>query len=164
MKRKITLFSTTLALILFIGYSCSSDDYLNDREIQNMIDNSLNGQWQIVSVEIKGSDWVWYESAVEGEREGEGYYHASVDLPELTEYIFDEGAVIAYHKFDNNSKTALPFVKTREGTNGLTYTETYSCDFVLGNPSQATFYLEASDLGRYDNNPLSALFQVILIY
>ena len=158
MKRKITLLSTTIALILFLGYSCSNDDFLNDREIQQLIDNSLNGQWQIVPVEIKGTDWETYESAEEG------YHYASIDLPELTENIFDEGVVIAHYKFDNNSKTALPYVKTIAGTDGLPYTEAYSCDFVLGNPSQATFYLEADDLGLYDGNPPSASFQIILIY
>ncbi len=159
MKSKLTYFGITTILFLFLGYSCSSNDYLSDREIQQMIDNSLNGQWKIIPVEIFGSDWSWYEN------ENEGYHYVTVELPELKYYIFDEGAAIAYYKFDNNSKTALPYVKTTVDSFGSTFTETYSCDFVLGNPSTATFYLEASDAGGYyPGNPPGALFQIILIY
>ena len=158
MKRKNVFLSSTIALILLLGYSCSNDDFLSDYEIQQMIDNSLNGQWKIVNVEINGSDWERFDSAEEG------YYYALVNLPELTENIFDEGAALAYYKFDINSKTALPYVKTTVGTDGFAFTETYSCDFVLGNPSQATFYLEASDVGAYDSNPPSGLFQIVLIW
>ena len=126
--------------------------------VVDMIDNSLNGQWQIVPVEIAGSNWEVFEN------EFESYHWVTVELPELTDYIFDEGLVHAYYKFDNNAKTGLPYVKTTVGNDGIPYTETYSCDFVLGNPSTATFHLEASDAGLYDGNPPAASFQIILIW
>lgn len=158
MKSKLLLFGISALLVLMLGYGCSDDNFLSDREIQDMIDNSLNGQWQVIPVDITGSDWVWFEN------DGEGYYSVSVDLPELKDYIFDEGAALAYYKFNNNSKTALPYVKTLKDALGIPYTETYSCDFTLGNPSTATFYLEASDAGKYTGNPPAASFQIILIY
>lgn len=157
MKKKL-LLSVSALLLLFLGYSCSDDDYLSERDIQQMIDNSLNGQWQIVPVEIAGGDWQVFEN------EFESYHWVTVELPELTDYIFDEGLVHAYYKFDNNAKTGLPYVKTTVGNDGIPYTETYSCDFVLGNPSTATFHLEASDAGLYDGNPPAASFQIILIW
>lgn len=158
MKRKLLLFSVSTLLVLFLGYGCSDDNFLSDREIQEMIDNSLNGQWQVIPVNILSTDWQWYED------EYEGYYFATVDLPELTDYIFDDGATHAYYYFNDNSKTALPYVKTIKGDQGVPFTETYSCDFNLGDPSTVTFYLEASDAGRYNGNPPAAIFKVLLIY
>jgi hypothetical protein len=158
MKRKLCLFSVSTLFLLFLGYGCASDDFLSDREIQEMIDNSLNGQWQIIPVDIKSEDWDWFEN------EYEGYYSVTVNLPELKDYIFDEGATHAYYYFNENSKTALPYVKTIIGDNGIPFTETYSCDFNLGNPSTVTFYLEASDAGRYNGNPPAAEFKVLLIH
>ena len=158
MKRKLCLFSVSTLFLLFLGYGCTSDDFLSDREIQEMIDNSLNGQWQIIPVDIKSEDWDWFEN------EYEGYYSVTVNLPELKDYIFDEGATHAYYYFNENSKTALPYVITIIGDNGIPFTETYSCDFNLGNPSTVTFYLEASDAGRYNGNPPAAEFKVLLIH
>lgn len=156
---KNRLIYAVLAIFVFVfGYSCSDDDYLKDYEIQQMIDNSLNGQWQIVNVNVKNTDWQWTEN------QSEGFYSAKLNLPELTENIFDEGAVIGYYKFNINSKTALPYAKTFIGDDGLPFTETYSCDFTLGSPSTVTFYLEASDAGKYNGYPPAADFQIILIW
>ncbi len=143
-------------LLLFIGYGCS-DDSLSDREIQRMIDESLNGQWQIVNVKINSSDWQWFENDIEE------YHFVDVNLPELTKPIFDDGATLAYYKFNNNTKTALPYVKTIYDDQGIPFMETYSCDFQLGTPSTVRFYLEASDVVIYDRLP-SAEFQIVLIY
>ena len=112
----------------------------------------------MIPVTINSADWEWFEN------DDEAYYSATVNLPELKDYIFDEGAALASYKFNNNSKTALPYVKTLKDASGIPYTETYSCDFVLGNPSTATFYLEASAAARSLGNPPSASFQIILIY
>ena len=51
MKRKFLFSSVAAFLILFVGYGCS-DDSLSDWDVQRMIDNSLDGQWQIVNVKI----------------------------------------------------------------------------------------------------------------
>ena len=122
-----------------------------------MIDNSLDGQWQVINVEIKSSDWEWFENEVEE------YHFVDVDLPELKDYIFDEGAALAYYKFNNDRKTTLPYVKTIYDNQGVPFIETYSCDFRLGSPSTVRFYFEASDVVIYDKLP-SADFQVVLIY
>ncbi|MDD2314905.1 MAG: hypothetical protein WCR50_07610 [Proteiniphilum sp.] len=158
MRSKLLLLGLSALLVLFLGQGCTTDDVISDQEIQDMIDNSLNGQWQVIPVTINSADWEWFEN------DDEAYYSATVNLPELKDYIFDEGAALAYYKFNNNSKTALPYVKTLKDGSGIPYTETYSCDFVLGNPSTATFYLEASDAARSLGNPPSASFQIILIY
>jgi len=158
MKKQLILFALSALVLLFAGYGCSDDDYLSDREIQQMIDESLNGQWQVIAVDVPSGDWQFFQD------EFETYYHATVNLPELTDYIFTDGASLAYYYFNANSKTVLPYVKTIVGEDGIPFTETYSCDFTLGNPSTATFYLEASDAGFYEGNPPAADFDIVLIY
>ncbi|MDO5522682.1 MAG: hypothetical protein Q4G48_01400 [Bacteroidia bacterium] len=168
MKRKL-VNGLSLFFVLLMGYSCSSSpsqDYLNEYEVRRMIEDAIrqnNEQleftyWKIVNVEVQPTHWGLVEN------ESETFYEATAELDELTEFIFDEGAALGYYKFDDNAKTALPFVKTTIGVDGIPYTETYSCDFQLGNPSTVTFYLEGSDAGRYDGNPPAANFQVVLIW
>ncbi len=171
MKRKFTraLFTGLLFLgIMFTGTSCFVDNHIDTDEIQEMIDNSLNGQWKIVDIVVKKEHWTWYPSNAYPYK---GYYYCDVKLPELTKPIFDEGAVIAYYKHSNNSKTALPFVQVFDYEfveNGVTYvsnyTETISCDFNLGSPSTATFIIEASDRERFDQDLRDRYFQVVLIW
>lgn len=158
MKKQSVIFALTVLALLFTGYGCSDDDYLSDREIQQMIDESLNGQWQIIPVKINPGDWQLYQG------EFETYYSATVELQELKEYIFTGGVALAYYYFNQDSKTVLPYVKTFIGDDGIPYTLTYSCDFALGNPSTATFYLEASDAGIYLGNPPVADFDIVLIW
>lgn len=169
MKKRLFLFSIPALLLLFLGYGCANDNYLSDREIQQMIDNSLNGQWQIVNITVKRKHWEWVYNP---EKEYKGYYSAIVDLPELKDYIFDEGAVLAYYKYDNNSKTTLPYLKKYDfeftGDDGLVYDDTYSedisCDFILANPSYVEFIIEASDRERFDEGLQDRDFQIVLIW
>ena len=172
MKRKFTkaLFAGLFFLgILFSGTSCVMDNGVDTKEIQDMINNSLNGQWQIVNILVKKEHWKWQEGNIPNSNKG--YYYCDVNLPELTESIFDEGAVIAYYKHSNNSKTALPFVQVYDYEyveNGVTYvgnyTENISCDFNLGTPSTATFIIEASDRLGFEDDMRDRYFQVVLIW
>jgi len=55
MKRK--LMNATLAIAgLFLGFGCSTDDTLTDYEVQQMINNSLEGQWTIVNINVSKED------------------------------------------------------------------------------------------------------------
>lgn len=147
---KTVIGSLFLGAVLFASYSCS-DDGLTERDVNNILDS----QWQIVpSIIIKSTDW-----QVE-ENKKERYYYCTVELPQLNGNIFDEGAVLAYYKYDNDNKTTLPFVKTKIGEDGIPYTESYGCDFGVGT---VTFTFEASDAGQYDVLP-TAEFQIVLIY
>lgn len=168
MKSKLTIFGLIATIFLFLGYSCSNDDYITEREIQQMIDNSLNGQWKVVFVTVNANDWDWVPNQ---DKDYKGYYSATANLPELTERIFDEGLVAAYYLPDNFTKSSLPYVQTfdyeyEEG--GIfydgTYTEHISCDFTLDNPSYVTFIIEASNRERFDASLQKREFQIVLIW
>jgi hypothetical protein len=83
MKRK--LMNATLAIAgLFLGFGCSTDDTLTDYEVQQMINNSLEGQWTIVNIAVSKEDWIWNDN--------KSQWEAVKSLPELTSNIYEEGA------------------------------------------------------------------------
>lgn len=155
MKRSLlsSLFAVVLLLGIFFGStSCSNND------------NITETQWKVVPILIKKADWNWNAA--------DGQYEAIVNLPELTQFIFNEGAAMAYIKFNANTKATLPYTKsysyTYTGTDGKQYTGFYTefikCDFQVGSPSTVAFYIEASDLERADEYLEDKEFQVVLIW
>lgn len=155
MKRN--LITSCMAVILFLGVafgtaSCSNNDDLTET------------QWKVIPILIKKTDWVWNAT--------DGQYEAIVNLPELTPYTFNEGAQIAYIKFNASTKAPLPYSKSYSydytGTDGKIYTGFYTehikCDFQVGSPSTVAFYIEASDLERVDDYLEDREFQVVLIW
>mgnify|MGYP000896133940 CR=1 FL=1 len=174
MKRKI-LFAFSLFLALLIGYSCTSSpsqDYLDEFEVRRMIDEAIKQnnekleftQWKIINIAAKKADWVWDETV--------GRYEAIYDLPELTEFIYEEGAAIGYVFLGTQGvdevQKLLPFVHTYSETddqgNTIAYTETISCDFQYGSPSTVAFFIQASDLFRADQYLADYNFRVVLIW
>ena len=170
---------TVFSVLLLTAYSCSDStrDYLDEYEIRRMIEEEIRKnnqeleftQWEIVNITVKKSDWKW----VPIERsDDEGRFEAIFDLPELTEFIYEDGAQIASvfigEQGVDEVQKPLPYVKTYPATdlqnNAITFTETISCDFQYGSPSTVAFHIEASDLGK----DLSALadynFRIILVW
>ncbi len=152
--KKITKSLAVLMMIIGLSVSMTSCETTND---------VAETQWRVVNIKINKTDWLWNNSS--------GQYEVIVDLPELTPFIYNEGFVSAYVKFNNNTKANLPYLKSYEyefTENGQTYygtyTETIKCDFQLGNPSTVAFYIEASDLMRADEYLESKDFQVVLIW
>lgn len=167
--------TTLFLLLLFIGYSCSdsTDDYINEYEIRRMIEEAIREnnqdleftQWDIVNVRIKKSDWLWDDET--------GRYDALVDLPELTKFVYENGAQLAYvfigEQGVDEVQKMLPYVHTYyEGVDDfgkeIIYTETISCDFMYGSPSTAAFYIQASDLGRDDSILADYNFRIVLVW
>lgn len=155
MKRKV--FSSLFAVVLLLGIVFGATSCSNNDDIAETL-------WKVVPISIKKGDWKWNATS--------GQYEAFVNLPELTSFVFTDGAAIAYIKLDANTKAPLPYVKTYSyeytGTDGKTYighyTEHIKCDFQLGSPSTVAFYIEASDLERVDEYLEDREFQVVLIW
>ncbi|WP_298652306.1 hypothetical protein [uncultured Proteiniphilum sp.] len=167
MKKKLFFSTVSVFFLLFLGYGCSGDDYLSDREIQQMIDNSLNGQWRIIPFEVKKTDWEWIPDA--------GYYQAIYELPELTQDIYEEGAVLGYifigQQGEDEVQKSLPYPHTYYETdiNGNVtnkYTETISYDvqYKTNGESSVAFYIQNSDLLRRDEYVYNYNFRIVLIW
>lgn len=161
MKRK--LMNATLAIAgLFLGFGCSTDDTLTDYEVQQMINNSLEGQWTIVNINVSKEDWIWNDN--------KSQWEAVKSLPELTSNIYEEGAQLAYsflgtQGYDEVQKL-LPYEETWSDGNGNSFTETISCDYQLGNPSTVAFFIKdkESDLYKDPDAPQNYAFRIVLLY
>lgn len=156
MKRKLS--TTLIALIMIVGLgigavSCTTDNNTHITETQ----------WKIVNIKINKNDWKWDNET--------GEYSVAINLPELTPFIFNEGLVESYIKFNDNTKANLPTAKSYDYVieeNGEefygTYTEHIRSDYQVGNPSTVAFYIEASDLMRADEYLETKYFQVVLVW
>lgn len=167
---KLAKFATLFLLLLSISYSCSesTQDYIDEYEIRRMIEEAIRKnnqdleftQWEIVNVSIKKSDWVWDNET--------GRYDVIVDLPELTEFIYENGAQLGYvyigEQGVNEVQKMLPYVHTYYDGEDDFYTETISCDFMYGSPSSAAFYIQASDLFRNDEILADYNFRIVLVW
>lgn len=159
MKRK--LMNATLAIAgLFLGFGCSTDDTLTDYEVQQMINNSLEGQWTIVNINVSKEDWIWNDN--------KSQWEAVKSLPELTSNIYEEGAQLAYlflgtQGYDEVQKL-LPYEETWSDGNGNIFTEIISCDYQLGNPSTVAFFIKKSDLYKDSDAPQNYAFRIVLLY
>ena len=167
--------TTLFLLLLFMGYSCSdsTSDYISEYEIRRMIEEAIREnnqdleftQWEIVNVSITKTDWEWDAET--------GRYDVIIELPELTEFIYENGAQLAYvfigEQGVNEVQKMLPYVHTYyEGVdefgNEILYTETISCDFQYGAPSTVAFYIQASDLFRNDDILADYNFRIVLVW
>ena len=174
MKKK--LLNSIWAVLLLTGVAFSfnacttySDDYLSELEIRRLIEQAIKDnnqnleitQWEIVNIQVKKNDWKWNKDAAQWE--------AFADLPELTEFIYENGAALGYvflgtPKVDEVQKL-LPYVNTYSGLDGSNiFTETISCDFHYGNPSTVGFFIKASDMFYDESAPLDCFFRIVLIW
>jgi hypothetical protein len=169
------LFSSAVFIaILFSGFACStSDDYLDEFEVRRMIEEALREnnenleftQWDIVNITVNQNDWEWNNEAAQWE--------AVYDLPELTEFIYEQGAQLGYvfigEQGVDEVQKLLPYVDTwyaGDDTNGdpVYFTETISVDFQLGNPSTVAFFIKDSQLAQDPDAPRTYNFRIVLIW
>lgn len=163
MKRKIKTALLSLVLLLGLGSlsSCSSDTSTD--EIQRMIDQSLNGQWQIKPFTVNQGEWVWNTETSRWECEK--------NIDGLTKNIYEEGAILGYlflgEQGNSETQNPLPYKKSwYDKTTNTTFTETLGY-FVKYNPngvSKVTFTIEESDLSKRNDAPLNYNFRIVLIW
>lgn len=175
MKRKLTAAVLAFfALLLYSSCVTSTDDYLSELEIRQMIEQAIKDnnekleftQWDIVQIQVKESAWTWNEL--------EEQWEAIAELPELTEFIYENGATIGYVYIGTQGvdevQKLLPYVNTYyagdDEVSGLPiiFTETISCDYQLGSPSTVRFTIKASDLYDDPDAPQNYYFRIVLIW
>ncbi len=153
MKRKqLSLFAGVLMLgMVFFATSCSDDS------------PEVTSDW--VSISVKATDWEWVEeNYFEENNLAEGYYIAIKSVPQLTNYIYNNGVITAYHAFNDGTMTALPFLKTYgygPADDRGYYTEYISFDIHVG---EIVFILEASDLQQADEYLMDRTFKVRMVW
>ena len=147
-------YATLFLMMLLVGYSCSDDNPVVDYD---------KTEFKIVNITVKKADWKWDDF--------EQRYDAVYNLTELTQFIYENGAVLGYvfigQKGKNELQKTLPFIHTYlekdDGGNDFLYTETISFDFEYGSPSTVAFYIQGSDLGKDDFNLADYNFRLVLI-
>jgi len=112
---------------------------------------------QVVNVTVNAREWQ-YTNFKDSIPYVNNYFYATVDMPEITENVFDYGEVKAYVVYDNNSTNyarqhLLPFVTPKEevledGTIAR-YTEVYDFTYGIG---WAEFNYRVSDFAYEDDN------------
>ena len=122
--------------------------------------NGKNGQdgagttWKIINLSVAANDW----QAQVDDNGLNRYYTCSFDIPEITQFAFDEGGVFAYIKF-GTVQQVLPYVRHYENGAGLLWTETYDFDYSKG---KVNFYVTLSDFAEVP--PTASSFRLVVLY
>ena len=169
---KTFLYSLVLAAIMLVVNSCSTtDDYLSEFEVRRMIEDALREnnqnieftQWEIINITVNSDDWQWNDNTAQWE--------VFYELPELSEFIYEDGALIAYvfigDQGVNEVQKLLPYLNTYStevGGEFTTFTEYISADYQYGNPSTVGFSIKDSELAMDPEAPLTYNFRVVLIW
>lgn len=139
---------------------------LSEDEIRQIIKEEtekVSTGWEVIDVAVKKEDWQWNPETEQ--------YGVIFDLPELTEFIYENGVQLGYvfigQQGVDEVQKMLPYSFTyKELWDGetITYTETISCDFQLGNPSTVAFFIQVSDRVRADEYLTNYNFRIVLIW
>lgn len=121
-------------------------------------------------VHIDASDWQYTDYTADGLPYANNYFFCTVNMPEITSSVFNNGEVQAYIVYDKRtskaSKHILPYVRHYEEllSNGIWnyYTETVDCMYGIG---WVEFNYRASDFAYEDNvniNPTDMDFTIVV--
>ena len=121
------------------------------------------------------TEWFWKDYDVlsnqwkEYTEEGDGYFYYYFEyeysIPQLTEFVFDEGAVVCYlvQEINSNGRKTLvqrPLPYTIYGfDNDVPYSENYSYEI---RPGYIKFIVKYSDFDEIQ--PLSCTFHVVMMW
>lgn len=135
---------------------------LSEAQIREIIEEEAKKaatSWEIINYNIKQSDWKWNEESSQ--------YEVVAELPELTEFIYENGAIIGYVFLGQQGKDEvqklLPYINTYTD-DGQTFTETISFDVQLDDPSTVAFFIKSSDLFKDPEAPQNYNFRIVLIW
>jgi hypothetical protein len=155
MKRVLILLITALTLS-----SCQGPAGRDGLDGKDGKDGSVN--WFISNVTVNSTQWQLVSDG--GQNALNSYFRAEVSIPELTEFVYENGNVFCY-MFQNvdgvEVQTLLPFTVPYGESNGeleYLWTETYACDFAVGS---VVFYVNYSDFFT-EKRPPSTSFRIVL--
>lgn len=102
--------------------------------------------WKIVDIDVPENSWGWRN----------GYYAATVNVPELSEFVFTDGFVECY-EVAGAYQYVLPYTRYMEEDNGYLWEYTVDYEFTQG---QVDFYCSANDFVEY--MPGAKRFRMVL--
>lgn len=122
------------------------------------------GNWKIVELTIKPEDWKLQDGSNEGELNSRFTY--VVDVNEISEFVFWEGAILVYYypNGKENIKTPLPYITHHgnvENEEELIWTETFHYDVGVGD---IAFYLTYSDFATTVKPEENMEIDVVLLW
>lgn len=155
MKRILFLIGMVCALV-----SCSNTTIINGNKMTT------------VSVKVDANEWKYTQEDA-NDVFNNNYFYAVVDMPEITEDVFDYGEVKAYAVYDRTDYTyarkhLLPYVlhveEPTEDNGWLFYTQTIDFTYGIG---WAEFNFRMSDFAYEEDltiNPPAMEFDIVITY
>ena len=111
--------------------------------------------WKVVNVAVAPSDWV-RKTDLNGLN---AYYTCTVDMPEITSFVYTSGLVQAYFVDDvNGAQASLPYVRHKENNTNL-WTTTYDSEYSVG---AVSFFVTRSDFANVPPGNMS--FRVVVMW
>ncbi|WP_286833331.1 MULTISPECIES: hypothetical protein [unclassified Proteiniphilum] len=135
--------------------------------IKQEVEKAATG-WKIVNINVKKEDWKWNDEVAQ--------YEVFFNFPELTEFIYEDGATIGYVFIGTQGvdevQKPLPFVNTysteidETGNPIATFTETISYDVQYKDNGKSTvaFIIKDSQLAKDLDAPQNYNFRIVLIW
>jgi len=114
--------------------------------------DGANTNWKIIDIDVLSRQW-----QVDIDANGNRFYFAQFNVPELTQFIYDNGTVLAYYEL-NGVQQPLPYTR-HNGDNGYYWTRTIDFEFTT---KSMTFYVTDSDFA--DDPPPTIYFRVVLLW
>ncbi len=122
--RKSLFLLSIIAVSVFMT-SCQGRDGRDGRDVS----------YQIVQITVPQRSWNYSWQGIDN------YFYASIDMPEITEAVFDGGIIKMYRTFDYETMDAyqieMPYIRPHEyeytENQWGFYTETVDYDFGIGN-------------------------------
>lgn len=109
--------------------------------------------WSIVNITIKEGEWKWDAT--------KKLYYATVDLPELTEYIYNNGSIVSYVYIGTQGQDEVMYLlKYDDYVSGYKFSIWNDYSYDMG-PS-AQFYFKWSDGSQ--SKPGNYNFKIVLMW
>ena len=126
---------------------------------------------EVIHVNVGASDWK-YTQVGTNDQFNNNYFYAGVDMPELSQEVFEKGEVRAYLIMDSKNiakarKHLLPYVLHVEelvNNQWIFYTQTIDFTYGIG---WAEFNFRMSDFAYEENvniNPTAMEFDIVITY
>ncbi len=118
--------------------------------------DAISTEWYVHDYEIYSNDW-----KLNHDKDGRPFYEYEFGIPELTKFVFDEGAVVCYFvQKTGNILTQSPLPYTYYELDGdFPYSENYSCEV---KPGYVKFIAKYSDFAT--EQPKDCIFHIVLMW